>query len=101
MGAAKGALHGGAIGVVVGALLLGPAGAVVAGAAGGVLHGLRSRFHDIGIDDKFMRQVGKEVEKGKSALFVQYVGNWAASIGLVEEVVVADHALIIHSSSCG
>ncbi len=98
MGAAKGAFHGGAIGVVVGALLLGPAGAVVGGAAGGVLHGLRSRFHDIGIDDKFMRQVGKEVEKGKSALFVQYVGNWAASIGLVEEVVVAEHALLIHST---
>jgi predicted flap endonuclease-1-like 5' DNA nuclease len=98
MGAAKGAFHGGAIGVVVGALLLGPAGAVVGGAAGGVLHGLRSRFHDIGIDDKFMRQVGKEVDKGKSALFVQYVGNWAASIGLVEEVVVAEHALLIHST---
>src|SRR4029077_13331770 len=51
-----------------------------------------------GIDDKFMRQVGKEVDKGKSALFVQYVGNWAASIGLVEEVVVAAHALLIHST---
>ena len=54
---------------------LGPAGAVVGGAAGGVLHSLRSRFHDIGIDDKFMRQVSKEIDKGKSALFVQYEGT--------------------------
>ena len=55
-----------------GTIIAGPAGAVVAGAAGGLLHSLRSRFHDIGIDDKFMKQVAKEIEKGKSALFVQY-----------------------------
>ena len=69
------------LGVVVGTIIAGPAGAVVAGAAGGLLRSLRSRFHDIGIDDKFMKQVAKEIEKGKSALFVQYTGTWAASIG--------------------
>ena len=55
-GGAKGAARGGALGVIVGTILLGPAGAVVGGAAFGVLNGLRNRFHDIGIDDKFMRQ---------------------------------------------
>ena len=55
MGALKGGVHGAAIGVVVGAIIAGPAGAVAAGAAGGLLHSLRSRFHDIGIDDKFMQ----------------------------------------------
>ena len=59
-------------------------------AAGGLLHSLRSRFHDIGIDDKFMKQVAKEIEKGKSALFVQYTGTWAASIGLVEQAIQAE-----------
>jgi len=98
MGAMKGGFHGAAIGVVVGALIAGPAGAVVAGAAGGLLHSLRSRFHDIGIDDKWMRQVSKEIEKGKSALFVQYEGSWAASIGLIENAIKAENALLIQST---
>ncbi len=58
-GAAKGAFRGGALGVVVGAIVAGPAGAAVAGAAGGVLAGLHNKFHDIGIDDKWMR-TGRE-----------------------------------------
>ena len=66
MGGAKGALRGGAIGVVVGTILLGPVGAVAGGAAVGVLNGLHNRFHDIGIDDKFMRGVSREVDKGKT-----------------------------------
>ena len=98
MGAMKGGVHGAAIGVVVGALVAGPAGAVAAGAAGGLLHSLRSRFHDIGIDDKWMRQVSKEIDKGKSVLFVQYEGSWAASIGLIENAIKAENALLIQST---
>ena len=82
MGAMKGGFHGAAIGVVVGALVAGPAGAVAVGAAGGLLHSLRSKFHDIGINDKWMREVSAEIDKGKGALFVQYEGSWAASIGV-------------------
>jgi predicted flap endonuclease-1-like 5' DNA nuclease/uncharacterized membrane protein len=98
MGAMKGGFHGAAIGVVIGAIIAGPAGAVAAGAAGGLLHSLRSRFHDIGIDDKFMRDVSKEIDKGKSVLFVQYEGSWAASIGLIENAVKAENALLIQST---
>jgi predicted flap endonuclease-1-like 5' DNA nuclease len=98
MGAMKGGFHGAAIGVVVGAIVAGPAGAVVGGAAGGLLHSLRSRFHDIGIDDKFMKQIAKEIEKGRSALFVQYTGTWAASIGLIEQAIKAENALLITST---
>jgi len=87
----KGALKGGAkgvgVGVIVGAIVLGPAGAVVGGAAGGVLNGIRNRIHDSGIDDKFMREVSKEIEKGRSALFVLYHGDWSGSIGMVERDV--------------
>jgi predicted flap endonuclease-1-like 5' DNA nuclease len=97
-GALKGGFKGGAIGVVVGALVLGPAGAVVAGAGGALLNSVRNRLHDIGIDDKFMKQVSKEIEKGKSALFVQYEGNWAASIGLVQGAIQAENALLIEST---
>ncbi len=98
MGAMKGGFHGAAMGVVVGALIAGPAGAAVGGAAGGLLHSLRSRFHDIGIDDKFMKQVTSEIDKGKSALFVQYEGKWAASIGLIENAIKAENALLIQST---
>ena len=97
-GALKGGVRGTAIGVVVGTIIAGPAGAVVAGAAGGLLHSLRSRFHDVGVDDKFMKQVAKEIEKGKSALFVQYTGTWAASIGLIEQAIQAENALLITST---
>ncbi len=98
MGAMKGGVHGAAIGVVVGAIVAGPAGAVAAGAAGALLHSLRSKFHDIGIDDKFMKQVSKEIDRGKSALFVQYEGTWAASIGLVEGAIKAENALLVSST---
>ena len=98
LGGAKGAARGAGVGVIVGAIVLGPAGAVVGGAAGGVLNGLRNRMHDIGIDDKFMRQVTKELDKGKSALFILYEGNWAGSIGMIEQAITTDKALLISST---
>ncbi len=98
LGGAKGTVRGAGLGVIVGALVLGPAGAVVGGAAGGVLNGLRNRFHDVGIEDKFMRQVTKEIERGKSALFVLYEGNWAASRGMIEQALTMEKALLIAST---
>ena len=84
-GGVRGGIRGGTIGVVVGTILLGPAGAVVGGAAGGILAGLHNRFHDIGVNDKFMRDVGKHIDRGMCVLFVQYEGNWSHSIGAVED----------------
>ena len=55
-------------------------------------------MHDIGIDDKFMRQVTKELDKGKSALFILYEGNWGASIGMIEQAITVDKALLISST---
>ena len=86
------------IGVVVGAILAGPAGAVVGGAAGGILAGIHHRLNDIGVTEKFMREVAKEIEKGKTALFVLYEGDWSASIGLIEKTVKDEHALLIQST---
>ncbi len=97
-GGMKGGIRGGAFGVVVGTIIAGPAGAVAVGAAGAVLAGLRNRFHDIGIDDKFMRRVGKEIDKGRSALFILYQGNWEASIGTIQDAVRAEKALLIEST---
>lgn len=86
------------IGVVVGAILAGPAGAVVGGAAGGILAGMHNQLNEIGVTETFMREVAGEVEKGKSALFVLYEGDWSASIGLIEKAVTAEHALLIQST---
>ncbi len=97
-GGAKGAARGAGLGVIVGAIIAGPAGAVVGGAAAGTLNGLRNRLHDVGIDDKFMRSVTHEIERGKSALFILYEGNWAASIGMIEQAVTADKAMLISST---
>jgi predicted flap endonuclease-1-like 5' DNA nuclease len=97
-GALKSGARIGTLGVVVGAIVAGPAGAVAMGAAGGVLGGLRGGIHDTGIDDKFMRSVGKEIEKKKSALFVLYEGSWEHSIGLIEQAITDEHAVLFNST---
>jgi uncharacterized membrane protein len=61
--AAGGALWGGLFGLLFLAPLLGMAiGAAAGGAAGA--------FTDIGVDDKFMKELGTELEKGGAALIV-------------------------------
>jgi len=97
-GALKGGVRGSAIGVIVGGILLGPVGAVIGGAAGGTLAGVHNRMRDIGIDDKFMKQTAAEVEKGKSALFVLYEGDWSGSIGAIQDAIKANNALLIEST---
>ena len=97
-GALKTGVRVGTLGVIVGAIVAGPAGAVAMGAAGGVLGGLRGGIHDTGIDDKFMRSVGKEIEKKKSAVFVLYEGSWEHSIGLVEQAITDEHAVLFNST---
>jgi predicted flap endonuclease-1-like 5' DNA nuclease len=96
-GALKGGLRGGAIGVIVGAIVV-AGGPLAWGAAGGILAGLHNRFRDIGIDDKFMKRTAAEIEKGKSALFVLYEGDWSGSIGAIEDAIKANKALLIQST---
>lgn len=91
-------LGAGAIGVVVGGVLLGPAGAVVGGATGGILAGLHHRLRGMGIDDKFMKSIALELERGKSALFVLYEGVWAGSMAAVNAAIKANDALLIYST---
>ena len=97
-GGMRGGIRGAGIGVIAGAIVAGPAGAAVAGAAGGLLGGIHNRMRDIGIDDKFMKQTGKELERGRSALFVMYEGVWANSIGTISDAIRADNALLITST---
>jgi predicted flap endonuclease-1-like 5' DNA nuclease len=94
----KGGVRGGSIGVIAGAVMLGPPGAAVGGAVGATLSGLYARFRDVGVDDKFMRKVAQDIDRGKSAAFVQYEGDWGASIGAVSDVLRAEHGELIHST---
>ena len=62
-GATSGALWGGLIGLIFLAPLLGAALGAAAGAAGGAVT-------DLGIDDNFMRELGRSLPEGGAALFV-------------------------------
>ena len=61
LGAASGALWGGLIGLIFLMPLLGMAIGAAAGAAGGALS-------DYGIDDKFMKELGTELDQGGAAV---------------------------------
>jgi len=61
LGAASGALWGGLIGLIFLMPLLGMAMGAAAGAAGGALS-------DYGIDDKFMKELGTELDQGGAAV---------------------------------
>ena len=57
---------GGALGLLIGTIFF-PIGGLVLGLAGGALVG---KFMDLGVDGKFVKQVGEEIQPGTSALFV-------------------------------
>ena len=94
----KGGVRGGSVGVIAGAVMLGPPGAAIGGAVGATLSGLYSRFRDVGIEDKFMRKVANDIDRGKSAVFVQYEGDWSGSSEAVKVALRSEKAELIHST---
>lgn len=64
---AHGAFTGAFWGSLIGLLFLNPLVGLVAGAATGAVAG---RLTDYGISDEFMKQLGREMEPGKAAVFV-------------------------------
>ena len=67
-----GALGGAFWGLLIGLLFFAPWLGLAAGAIGGALAG---KFTDIGIDDKFIKEVGNTIEPGHSALFL-LIADW-------------------------
>lgn len=61
------AVGGGILGLLIGTLFLVPWLGLAIGAVGGALVGKRT---DVGIDDRFIREVSEAVEPGHSALFL-------------------------------
>ncbi|MGL5081278.1 MAG: DUF1269 domain-containing protein [Microcoleaceae cyanobacterium] len=64
---ATGAVSGGFWGLLIGTLFLSPLLGAAVGAASGALGGALT---DIGVDDKFMKELGETLQPGTSALFV-------------------------------
>ena len=62
-----GALGGGFWGMLIGLLFLAPWLGLAVGAVTGALVG---KFTDIGVDDKFIREVGETIHPGNSAIFL-------------------------------
>lgn len=89
---ARGAIGGAFWGSLVGLLFLNPLLGMAAGAATGAITG---RLTDIGISDDFMRSLTKEMEPGRSALFV-LVRRATADKFIAELVRHGGH--IMHSS---
>ncbi len=67
-----GALGGAFWGMLIGLLFFAPWLGLVIGAASGALGGALA---DVGVDDKFIKQVGSTIEPGHSALFL-LVNSW-------------------------
>jgi len=64
---ASGAAGGSFWGLLIGMIFLNPLLGVVAGAAGGAIAGALT---DVGIHDKFMKELGSSLQPGHAALFV-------------------------------
>lgn len=61
------AVAGGWWGLLIGLILGGPIGGILGGAAAGALLG---RLVDLGVDDGFIKDVGRSLQPGSSAIFV-------------------------------
>ena len=71
LGAARGASSGMLIGALAGLLVLNPlAGMAVGGLAGAGFGALSGSMADYGINDEFIKNLGKTIPKGSSALFL-------------------------------
>ncbi len=71
LGAASGASTGMLVGALAGLLLLNPlAGMAVGGLAGAGFGAVSGSLADYGINDDFIKQLGKTIPKGSSALFM-------------------------------
>ena len=65
-----GALGGAFWGMLIGLIFFMPWLGLAAGALGGALGG---KFTDVGVDDKFIKEVGETIQPGQSALFLLVV----------------------------
>lgn len=88
-GGGKGAAAGGAIGAIIG-LIAGPGGVVVGAAAGAVVGGITAHLVDSGIPDDRLKQIGKGLQAGASAMIVTVDKEWVEEVEKHLSVAGAD-----------
>ena len=89
---ASGAAGGSFWGLLIGMIFLNPLLGVVAGAAGGAISGALT---DVGINDKFMKELGSALKPGDAALFV-LVQDMTADKVLAE--IKGHGGVVLHTS---
>lgn len=70
----QGALGGGVVGLLTGALVFGPIGAAVGTALGSVLAGLYSSLRDSGMNNGVMRNIVRDMQPSQTTLILLYEG---------------------------
>jgi uncharacterized membrane protein len=87
-----GALGGAFWGMLIGLLFFMPWLGMAAGALGGAIGG---KFTDVGVDDKFIKDVGNTIKPGHSALFLLVV---SATADKVLDELAGTEATVLKSS---
>lgn len=72
---AQGAFGGGVVGLIAGAMMLGPVGAAVGTTLGGLLAGLYTSLRDSGMNNSMMRNIVRDLQPGHTALILLYEGS--------------------------
>ena len=85
--AEQGAVGGTVVAALAGAIVAGPIG--LAGLAGGSFGALYGHLRDTGVDDKYMKDLARKLEPGKTLLFILYSGKWTGSSDAVADALVA------------
>ena len=84
--AEQGAVGGTVVAALAGAIVAGPIG--LAGLAGGSFGALYGHLRDTGVDDKYMKDLARKLEPGKTLLFILYSGKWTGSSDAVADALV-------------
>jgi uncharacterized membrane protein/predicted flap endonuclease-1-like 5' DNA nuclease len=72
---AQGAFGGGVIGLIAGAMMLGPVGAALGTTLGGLLAGLYTSLRDSGMNNSMMRNIVRDLQPGQTTLILLYEGS--------------------------
>ena len=94
----KGALGGALVTALAGAAVAGPVGLVVGGALGAGLSGLYGRLRDTGVDDKYMKDLARKLEPGKTILYILYEGEWTGSVAAFANALLASGVVHVYTT---
>lgn len=89
VGAGKGAIAGGILGVAI-AALTGPVGIVLAGVTGALVGGIAAKNIDMGIDNDRLKKLADSLKPGTSAIIAIVEHTWVADLEAAMQEAGAD-----------